>query len=320
LFEPLFIKDALRLFKKQSEENPLYRKFIDGLHLDPISVSRLEDIPFLPISFFKTHQVKTGEFHPAHCFESSGTTGTINSMHCISDMQQYLTNTVNLFEEQYGDISDYCMLGLLPSYLERNNSSLVAMVDHFIQLSKHPSSGFFLDDFKGLHDTLIHLEANRQKTLLIGVTFALLDFATAYPMKLHHAIVMETGGMKGRKKELTRTELHQQLKFGLGVEAVHAEYGMTELMSQAYSKGEGIYQTSSRLKIMLRSTDDPFEIWNANEHIMRTGVINVIDLANLDSVAFIATDDLARFTGNGAFELMGRVDSSDIRGCSLLTA
>ncbi|MEY3687689.1 MAG: hypothetical protein RIR84_530 [Bacteroidota bacterium] len=320
MFDPLFIEDAWRLFKKQSAENPLYRKFTEGLRINPSTITRLEEIPFLPISFFKTHSVRTGVFNPVQCFESSGTTGTINSKHCIRDLKQYLDHTVALFEEQYGDIKDYCVIGLLPSYLERKNSSLIAMVEHFIQLSNHTCSGFFLHDFKQLHEVLGRLEASRQKTLLMGVTFALLDFAAAHPMQLRHTIVMETGGMKGRRKELTRSEVHQLLKAGLGVASIHAEYGMTELMSQAYSKGEGIYQMSSTLKILLRSIDDPFEIWHANEHIMRTGVINVIDLANKDSIGFIATDDLARFTGNGAFELMGRVDSSDVRGCSLLTA
>lgn len=298
----------------------MYRNFIEGLHINPTSINRLEEIPFLPISFFKTHSVKTGAFNPVQCFESSGTTGMNNSRHCISDLKQYLDHTVVLFEEQYGDLREYCVIGLLPSYLERKNSSLIAMVDHFIQLSNHRYSGFFLHDFKQLQEVLSQLEASGQKTLLMGVTFALLDFAASHPMQLHNTIVMETGGMKGRRKELTRSEVHQLLKDGLGVGSIHAEYGMTELMSQAYSKGDGIYQMSSTLKILLRSIDDPFEIWNANEHIMRTGVINVIDLANRDSIGFIATDDLARFTGNGAFELMGRVDSSDVRGCSLLTA
>ena len=320
MFDPLFIEDAWRLFRKQSVENPLYRNFIEGLHINPTSINRLEEIPFLPISFFKTHSVKTGAFNPAQCFESSGTTGMNNSRHCISDLKQYLDHTVVLFEEQYGDLHEYCVIGLLPSYLERKNSSLIAMVDHFIQLSNHRYSGFFLHDFKQLQEVLSQLEASGQKTLLMGVTFALLDFAASHPMQLHNTIVMETGGMKGRRKELTRSEVHQLLKDGLGVGSIHAEYGMTELMSQAYSKGDGIYQMSSTLKILLRSIDDPFEIWNANEHIMRTGVINVIDLANRDSIGFIATDDLARFTSNGAFELMGRVDSSDVRGCSLLTA
>lgn len=315
-----FLEDALRLFTYQSEANPLYKKFLQGLHVDPHNITSLEAIPCLPISFFKTHEVKTGEFDPAICFESSGTTGMVNSKHCISDLMQYLNNTVEIFKEQYGDPSAFCFLGLLPSYLERSNSSLVAMVDHLIHLSNHPLSGFFLNDFSRLNEVLKALEAKQQKTILIGVTYALLDFVESFPSKLNHTIIMETGGMKGRKKEITRDELHQTLKSGFGVDAIHAEYGMTELMSQAYSKGNGIYYSNDKLKVILRSTDDPFETWNQNEHIHRTGVINVIDLANRDSVSFIATDDLARFTGDGGFEMMGRIDRSDIRGCSLLTA
>ncbi len=320
LLDQSFIDDALQLFRKQSLENELYRNFISGLHIDPAEISTLSSIPFLPISFFKTHSVKTGIFEPVRCFESSGTTGMINSKHCISNLDTYLENTVTIFKEYYGDPDQYCIIGLLPSYLERENSSLVSMVDHFIKLSKHPSSGFFLHDFKKLNEVLLHLESHQQKTILIGVTFALIDFVESFPMKLKYTIVMETGGMKGRKKELTRSELHHKLKQGFGVDAIHAEYGMTELLSQAYSSGDGIYNTSSRMKVLLRSTDDPFEIWGEGEHIMRMGVINVIDLANTDSVGFIATDDLARFMGDGRFELMGRVDNSDVRGCSLLTA
>ena len=320
LLDQRFIDRALQLFRKQSAENELYRNFISGLHIEPGEVSNISDVPFLPISFFKTHLVKTGVFEPVKCFESSGTTGMINSKHCISNMDAYLENTVAIFKEYYGNPDQYCILGLLPSYIERGNSSLVSMVDHFIGLSKHPFSGFFLHDFKKLHEVLMHLESLQQKTILIGVTFALIDFAESFPMKLNHTVIMETGGMKGRKKELTRNELHQLLKQGFGVDAIHAEYGMTELMSQAYSTGDGIYNTSSRMKVFLRSTDDPFEIWEEGEHNMRMGVINVVDLANTDSVGFIATDDLARFIGDGRFELMGRIDNSDVRGCSLLTA
>ena len=320
LLDQRFIDDALKLFRKQSAENDLYRNFISGLHVDPAAISRLSDIPFLPISFFKTHLVKTGIFEPVKCFESSGTTGMINSKHCIKNLDAYLTNTVGIFKESYGNLDQYCIIGLLPSYLERQNSSLVSMVDHFIGLSKHPSSGFFLHDFKKLYELLLQLESRQQKTILIGVTYALIDFVESFPMKLKYTIVMETGGMKGRKKELTRKELHSILQQGFGVDTIHAEYGMTELLSQAYSKGDGIYIASSRMKVFLRSTDDPFEIWLEGEHIMRMGVINIIDLANSDSVGFIATDDLARFIGDGKFELMGRIDNSDVRGCSLLTA
>lgn len=316
----IFIDEALDLFRKQSENNELYRNFISRLHVNPSDVSKLSEIPFLPISFFKTHCVKTGMFEPAICFESSGTTGMVNSKHCIKNVQAYLENTVSIFEEFYGDLDQYCIIGLLPSYLERNNSSLIAMVDHFIGLTRNPLSGFYLNEFKKLHDLLLELELQKQKTILMGVTFSLLDFVASFPINLRHTIIMETGGMKGRKKESTRMEIQRMLKDGFGVDSIHGEYGMTELMSQIYSKGDGLYSNASRIKILLRSPDDPFEIWEEDEHIMRVGVVNVIDLANVDSVGFIATDDLARYTGNGRFELMGRVDSSDVRGCSLLTA
>ena len=298
----------------------LYREYVTKLGIDPATVHHIENIPFLPISFFKTHLVQTGSFEPEVCFESSGTTGAVNSKHAVKKQSDYLYNCEKIFREFYGNPEEYCILGLLPSYLERGHSSLVAMVNHLINLSNSLASGFFLHDFQHLHEVLSAMEGKKQKTLLIGVTYALLDFAAAFPMQLNHTIVMETGGMKGRKTELTRAELHDLLKKGFGVEAIHAEYGMTELLSQAYSKREGIFYTSSTMKILLRSLDDPFEIWNADEHIMKTGVINVIDLANEDSLGFIATEDLARFTGNGGFELLGRMDNSDVRGCSLLTA
>ncbi len=318
--DPQFISHAFTLFEKQSRENLLYRDYIHQLGQKSTEITALEQLPFLPISFFKTHSIQTGSFEPELYFESSGTTGSVNSRHGVKHLKSYLSNTVKNFKEFYGDPAEYCFLGLLPSYLERGNSSLVAMVDHFIQISGHPSNGFFLHDFKRLYEVLIELEAKKQKTLLIGVTFALLDFVEQFSLQLKHTIVMETGGMKGRKSELTRAELHAILKNGFGVSSVHAEYGMTELMSQAYSKGDGIFYPASTMSILLRSPDDPFEVWKGDEHIMRTGVINVVDLANEDSVGFIATDDLARFTEDGGVELLGRIDNADVRGCSLLTA
>lgn len=315
-----FISRALQLFEKQSRENLLYREYIHQLKQKSTELTALDQLPFLPISFFKTHTIQTGVFEPELFFESSGTTGAVNSRHVVRDLKSYLSNTEKNFKEFYGDPTEYCFLGLLPSYLERGNSSLVAMVDYFITMSNHTSSGFFLHDFKKLYEVLIELEAKKQKTILIGVTFALLDFLEQFSLQLKHTIVMETGGMKGRKTELTRAELHEILKKGFGVASIHAEYGMTELMSQAYSKGDGIFYPASTMRILLRSMDDPFEMWSADEHIMRTGVINVIDLANKDSIGFIATEDLARFTGNGGIELLGRIDNTDMRGCSLLTA
>jgi len=314
-----FSARTMAIFRRQAIQNPVYAAYLGHLKVDEAKVKAIREIPFLPISFFKSHVLKSGEFAEAYIFESSGTTGSVNSRHFIKDVSSYLVNAENNFRESYGDPSAYCFLALLPSYLERGNSSLVAMADHLIKLSQHPLGGFFLYDKKQLHSVLSQLEHQGQEVVLLGVTYALVDFAEAYPMKLQHTIVMETGGMKGRKKELTRAELHAFLKSNLGVEAIHAEYGMTELQSQAYSKGEGIFMPSSTMKVLLRSPDDPFEVWEAHENPGKTGAINIIDLANEDSIAFIATDDLGRFTVDGGFEILGRIDNADIRGCSLLS-
>jgi hypothetical protein len=313
-----FFKRAIELFRYQATENPLYKDFLKQLSVDPLSVSRLQDIPFLPISFFKSHQVKTGEFIPESCFESSGTTTTQNSKHYVKNTQAYLNNAEALFKESYGELDKYCILALLPSYLERTNSSLVCMADYFIKKSKHPESGFYLTNYEELHNKLLELEASKQPTLLIGVTFALIDFVEKYPMKLKYTIIMETGGMKGRKKEITRAELHLLLATRFGVEKIHAEYGMTELLSQAYSHGDGLFKIPSTMKVLLRALDDPFDVWTADDDRGQAGVINIIDLANEDSIAFIATDDLGTFNTDGSFSVTGRVDKSDIRGCSLL--
>jgi hypothetical protein len=244
---------AMAFFRRQAIQNPVYAAYLGHLKVDEAKVKTMREIPFLPISFFKSHILKSGEFAETFIFESSGTTGSINSRHYIKDISAYLANAENNFREAYGDPSAYCFLALLPSYLERGNSSLVAMADHLINLSQHPLGGFFLYDFKKLQSMLSQLESQGQAVVLLGVTYALLDFAEAHPMKLQHTIVMETGGMKGRKKELTRAELHAFLKSNLGVESIHAEYGMTELQSQAYSKGEGIFRPSSTMKVLLRS-------------------------------------------------------------------
>jgi hypothetical protein len=314
-----FSARTMAIFRRQAIQNPVYAAYLGHLKVDEAKVKAIREIPFLPISFFKSHVLKSGEFAETYIFESSGTTGSVNSRHFIKDVSSYLINAENNFRESYGDPSAYCFLALLPSYLERGNSSLVAMADHLIKLSQHPLGGFFLYDKEQLHAVLSQLEHQGQAVVLLGVTYALVDFAEAYPMKLQHTIVMETGGMKGRKKELTRAELHAFLKSNLGVEAIHAEYGMTELQSQAYSKGEGIFRPSSTMKVLLRSPDDPFEVWEAHENPGKTGAINIIDLANEDSIAFIATDDLGRFTVDGGFEILGRIDNADIRGCSLLS-
>ena len=313
-----FTEKSFDIFQVQSRYNPVYRNYLSHLGVTIEEVTELTKIPFLPISFFKSHAIKTGDFEPEIYFESSGTTGVQHSRHGVLSQSAYLLNTTVNFNEFYGNVDGYCILALLPSYLERGNSSLVAMADYFIKLSKHPLSGFFLHDIDRLHDVLVQLEKANQPTILLGVTYALMDFAEKFPMQLKHTIVMETGGMKGRREEITRGQLHSFLCERLGVEQIHAEYGMTELQSQAYSVGEGWFKASSTMKVLLRSPDDPFEIWEANEFPMRTGAVNIIDLANSDTISFIATDDLARFRNDGAFEITGRMDNCDIRGCSQL--
>lgn len=313
-----FHQQALDIFRLQAAENALYAAYINSLSVVPGSVFALKDIPFLPIGFFKSHRIQTGSFEPELCFESSGTTGAFTSRHCIKTVGDYLGNAEAGFREFYGDPSSWCILALLPSYLERGHSSLVAMADHLIRKSRHAESGFFLQDTERLFAVLSKLEASGQPTLLMGVTFALVDFAEQFSMKLQHTVVMETGGMKGRKREMTRRELHSLLKEKLGVQRVHAEYGMTELQSQAYSEGDGLFRCASTMKILLRAADDPFDIWGEEDGVSKTGVINVVDLANRDTVSFIATDDIGRFHEDGSFEVLGRMDNAEARGCSML--
>ncbi|MBO9593297.1 MAG: acyl transferase [Niabella sp.] len=305
---------AKELFLFQYQHNEIYRRYADAIGCKAGEVTGLSDIPFLPIRFFKTHEVTTTSFEPEVYFESSGTTGTVNSKHLVKDAALYTESFTRAFELFYGPATDFCILGLLPSYLERGHSSLVFMVDQLIRDSAHPQSGFYLQDFESLDQTLRQLEERGQKTLLIGVTYALLDFAEQFPRPLRHTIVMETGGMKGRRRELIRAEVHDRLKQHLGTEAIHSEYGMTELLSQAYSKGSGIFDTPPWMRMVLREEEDPLSV------ITRPGrgVLNVIDLANIYSCSFIATDDLGIVHANGTFEVLGRRDNSDIRGCSLL--
>lgn len=280
---------------------------------DKMSVERIADIPFLPVSFFKDFSVMTGNFIPDQIFESSGTTGTINSRHLVKDSSVYKSSFTKGFELFYGLPSDWCIIGLLPAYLERKGSSLVMMVDELIRLSGHQNSGFYLYNFEELYQVLKQLEANKQKTLLIGVTFALLDFAEQYPMHLQHTVVMETGGMKGRRKEMIREEVHGFLQKQFQIPAVHSEYGMTELLSQAYSAGHGIFDPVPWMRILVRDEDDPQVVQKSGK-----GLINIIDLANLHSCSFIATDDAGIVHTNGSFEVLGRSDYSDVRGCSLM--
>lgn len=305
---------ALKVFQFQFENNAVYRSFCDLLFKHPSDISKVEDIPFLPIQFFKTHRVSCDYNRSDIIFSSSGTTGSVTSKHYVQDITLYEKSFTKAFELQYGQLTDYVILGLLPSYLERNGSSLIYMVNHFIKNSPHPESNFYLNNLDELYKTLQSAEAQGKKTLLIGVSFALLDFVEQYQMELKHTIVMETGGMKGRRKELIRSQLHQQLSNGFGVETIHSEYGMTELLSQAYSKGNGLFDCPPWMKILIRDTEDAFQI--LPEH--KNGGINIIDLANMYSCAFIATQDLGVVHPNETFEVIGRFDNSDIRGCNLM--
>ena len=304
---------ALELFYFQAEHNPVYREFIRAIGINPSRVQKPEQVPFLPIRFFKSHAIKTTDFEPELVFESSGTTGSVNSRHLVKDSAIYETSFLNGFRASYGPADEWCIIGLLPSYLERNNSSLVYMVDRLVRESNHPQSGFYLHEFNELAAVLKSLEARGQKTLLIGVSFALLDFAEQFPQPLEHTVIMETGGMKGRREEMIRPALHAVLQSAFRLPVIHSEYGMTELLSQAYSPGNGLFSCPPWMKILLRDEEDPFLVKTHG-----SGTINVIDLANIYSCAFIATDDIGKLQTNGQFEVQGRVDGSDLRGCSLM--
>ena len=304
---------AIELYQWQYRNNSVYRKWVSLITENPHNVKTLASIPALPISFFKTHTVLAGDYAAACVFESSRTTGMVSSKHYVPNPAGYEKGSVLGFEQRYGKLEDWCVLALLPAYLERENSSLVYMANHFIERSGHPSSGFYLYDFAELHKKLVELEAAGQKTLLLGVTFALLDFTEKFPMQLNHTLIMETGGMKGRGKELTREELHHLLCSRTGLSVIHAEYGMTELLSQAYSMGGGRFHCPPWMKVLLRKEDDPLEIMQEG-----TGLLQIIDLANIYSCAFIATQDIGKLYPDGSFEVIGRMDYSDLRGCSLL--
>jgi hypothetical protein len=307
---------ALSVYQFQYKHNDLYRSYVDlVMHGKP--VTGISSIPFLPIEFFKTHEVKTTSFTENFVFESSGTTGVVPSRHFIRSLPLYEASFTKCFEMFYGKPEAYCILALLPSYLERGHSSLVYMVKSLMDKSSHDLNGFFLDDFKSLYDRLHELEEKGQKTLLIGVSFALMDFAAHSPLRLAHTIVMETGGMKGRRKELIRGELHHILNDAFGIAQVHSEYGMTELLSQAYAKQDGLFHCPPWMKIGIRDEDDPVSVITRTEKAVQGGV-NVIDLANLYSCSFIATGDIGKLYPDGSFEVLGRMDQSDIRGCSLL--
>ena len=305
---------ALEVFKFQFENNKVYRSFCDLLYKHPSDVKTVENIPFLPIEFFKTREILSSKEKPVISFSSSGTTGSVTSKHHVTDLSIYEKSYLNGFKQFYDNIEDYVVLALLPSYLEREGSSLIYMVDDLIKKSNHPESGFYLNNLDEINEKLIALDQSGQKVLLIGVSFALLELIEKYQFQLNNTIIMETGGMKGRRKEMIRPELHQLLKDGFGVSEIHSEYGMTELLSQAYSKGNGVFECPSWMKVFIRDTEDPLSIQKVN----KTGGVNVIDLANINSCSFIATQDLGKKYEDDSFEILGRFDHSDIRGCNLM--
>jgi phenylacetate-coenzyme A ligase PaaK-like adenylate-forming protein len=305
---------ALKVFRFQYENNLVYREFCDFLKTDVQKVKTIQQIPFLPIQFFKSHEVVSNSNPIQTTFRSSGTTGMVTSQHLVTDVSIYEESYRKGFSQFYGNIEDYVVLALLPSYLERESSSLIHMVSDLIQLSSHPESGFYLHNYDELIEKIIQLDQSGQNVILIGVTYALLDLIEKHSFQLENTIIMETGGMKGKRKEMIREELHQELCSGFGVKSIHSEYGMTELLSQAYSLGEGIFQCPSWMQILVRDTEDALSYVREG----KTGGINVIDLANINSCSFIATQDLGKIYSDGSFEVLGRFDHSDIRGCNLM--
>lgn len=309
-----FEAQAIALFTYQYYHNPVYRLYCDLIKKNPSDIKKSEDIPCLPIQFFKTHTVCCEIPIPKTYFSSSKTTGQIASKHYIRDIQLYIKSFVRTFSSFYGPVHNYAIIALLPSYLERNDSSLVFMAQHLIQMSNHPESDFYLNEWDKLHNTLHRLEQEEQPTLLLGVSFALLECVERFQWQLNNTIIMETGGMKGMRKEWIRSALHKKLQEGFGVSQIHSEYGMTELFSQAYAQKDGRFKTPPWMKVNTRSTEDPFEFLENN----KTGALNIIDLANVDSCAFIATEDLGKTHSDGSFEVLGRFDYAEIRGCNLL--
>jgi phenylacetate-coenzyme A ligase PaaK-like adenylate-forming protein len=309
-----FEKITLKVFRFQYDNNLVYQEFCQLLKKDKSNVKRMEDIPFLPIQFFKSHDVLSSTASIQTTFTSSGTTGMSTSKHHVTDLSFYEESYRLAFRQFYGNIEDYVVLALLPSYLERDGSSLIHMVDDLIQLSNNTESGFYLNNHEELTEKLIRLDTDGQNVILIGVTYALLDLIEKHQFNLKNTIIMETGGMKGRRKEIIREELHQLLCKGFGVSEIHSEYGMTELLSQAYSLGDGVFECPNWMQILIRDTEDALTYISEG----KTGGINVIDLANINSCSFIATQDLGKIVGNTAFEVLGRFDNSDIRGCNLM--
>ena len=309
-----FEKIALKIFRFQYENNLVYREFCEFLNIEKGSIKSIQQIPFLPIQFFKSHTIVSNSDPIQEIFTSSGTTGMLTSKHLITDITLYEKSYRNAFSEFYGNIEDYAVLVLLPSYLERSGSSLIYMVKDLIELSNNENSGFYLHNYDELILKLIELDESGQNVILIGVTYALLDLIEKRKFQLKNTIIMETGGMKGKRKEIIREELHQIICDGFGVSSIHSEYGMTELLSQAYSLGKGIFECPNWMTILIRDTEDALTYVETG----KTGGINVIDLANINSCSFIATQDLGKKYTNNSFEVLGRFDNSDIRGCNLM--
>lgn len=312
-----FEEQALALFRFQARHNPVYRQYLEYLQVKPEAVGDIYRIPFLPIEFFKTQQVKTGHFTPQVVYLSSGTSRQARSQHLLPDDAFYKAHARRIFEDFYGPLTDYIFLALLPSYLEQGHSSLVAMVDYFVAQSGQQLPGFYLHELDALMGNIDLARQSGRKIVLFGVSYALLDLAEkARPGSLQGVIIMETGGMKGRRREMVRQELHATLQAAFGVGSIHSEYGMTELLSQAYSQGEGLFRVPASLRVLLRDPNDPLTL----SCDLKTGGINIIDLANVDSCAFLETKDIGRLHPDGSFEVLGRFDNSDIRGCNLLVA
>ena len=309
-----FQNAALEVFRYQAQENEVYKNFLNFLNVDYTTINHTNDIPFLPIQFFKKFELVSGNRAIEKIFTSSGTTGMTTSKHMVTDLALYHYSLEKCFEQFYGPLTDYTIFALLPSYLERTGSSLIDMVEYWIEKSANPKSGFYLYNHEELYENLLAHEKTGKKAILIGVSFALLDFVEHYKMNLQHTIVMETGGMKGRKKEITRAELHHILKNGFGTEEIHSEYGMTELLSQGYSRGDLTCKSPNWMRILIRETEDPLKY----DKKKKTGGVNVIDLANYNSISFIATDDLGKKISQNQFEILGRFDHSDVRGCNLM--
>lgn len=307
---------ALELFEFQRSHNPIYKSYLENLGVVSSAIDRIDKVPFLPIEFFKYHRVTTGSWQEQGIFQSSGTTGQISSKNYMEDLEFYKKVSKNAFEAMYGPLSDYHILALLPSYLERGNSSLVYMVDCFIKASASEYSGFYLSNYDELVDKLNHLNKNPKKVLLIGVTYALLDLVENFQLDPgdNNLLVMETGGMKGRRREMIREELHKKLSKGFNLDTIHSEYGMTELHSQGYASQMGSFQTAPWMRVKIREINDPFSFVPNGS----TGGINIIDLANVSTCAFIETSDLGRQNENGTFEVLGRFDNSEMRGCNLM--